>query len=449
MDLLLSEISNKRKDLSSTPTQQQGNGTSKYMRRGDLERAKLEEERRKKEEDDKRKREEREKKEKEKVSPSRMRASSGRMPVRLKCQRGRLSGSCRRIQSLFASLVLTQGSLCSPTLITLSPPLVVYSFPFLAQMDRLALLRRDRASSSRSPEPSTSNSRGDTPGVGVDTTGNSAAETFNISSTECIRRLRSKGEPILLFGESEKERRLRLRALELLEERQGGAGGGGQGLNDWKRAMEIMERDGFAKEVEQRRRNKDGQQQQGSSDIKGKGKEAALNKDGDDQGVESAAAAGASTPTTTAITTTAAIDDPYAAKDQVLDMSLVKTDPKKVYPLIYYALKGLLKEWGEALEQRPGEFLCALRVASCLLLASCRFSQIRSQRGLAAGFGAFGQWMQFLFVTRWSTPRLFPGWSSGRTWLWRNTLIGANVRIDYPDSVLDSQVTSSTRDGIC
>ena len=43
--------------------------------------------------------------------------------------------------------------------------------------------------------------------------------SFNISNEEAIRRLRVKGQPIRLFGESDKERRLRLRALELIEEK--------------------------------------------------------------------------------------------------------------------------------------------------------------------------------------------------------------------------------------
>lgn len=37
----------------------------------------------------------------------------------------------------------------------------------------------------------------------------------------------------------------------------------------------------------------------------------------------------------------------------VLDLALIKTDPDKLYPLIYYALKRTLKEWGEAMDERP------------------------------------------------------------------------------------------------
>ena len=39
----------------------------------------------------------------------------------------------------------------------------------------------------------------------------------------------------------------------------------------------------------------------------------------------------------------------------VLDMALIKTDPDKLYPIIYYALKRVLKEWGESMAERPGK----------------------------------------------------------------------------------------------
>lgn len=40
---------------------------------------------------------------------------------------------------------------------------------------------------------------------------------------------------------------------------------------------------------------------------------------------------------------------------EVLDLGLVKTDPDKLYPIIYYALKRTLKEWEEWMDDRPGE----------------------------------------------------------------------------------------------
>jgi len=38
----------------------------------------------------------------------------------------------------------------------------------------------------------------------------------------------------------------------------------------------------------------------------------------------------------------------------ILDLSLLKTDSDKLYPMIYYALKRTLKDWEETLDERPG-----------------------------------------------------------------------------------------------
>lgn len=42
------------------------------------------------------------------------------------------------------------------------------------------------------------------------------------------------------------------------------------------------------------------------------------------------------------------------AETTEIDLNMVKTDPEKLYPLIYYALKRVLKEWEESLADRPG-----------------------------------------------------------------------------------------------
>ncbi|KAF7330414.1 SFM domain-containing protein [Mycena venus] len=124
---------------------------------------------------------------------------------------------------------------------------------------------------------------------------------FNISNEETIRRLRSKGQPIRLFAESDKDRRLRLRALELIEEKDHDRQGG---QNDFKKALEDVEnveREMKAKGTKGKKRN----------------------------------------------------DDAEQATNAVLDLGLIKSDPDKLYPLIYYALKRTLREWGEAMEDRP------------------------------------------------------------------------------------------------
>ena len=40
---------------------------------------------------------------------------------------------------------------------------------------------------------------------------------------------------------------------------------------------------------------------------------------------------------------------------EILDLELIKTDPDKLYPIIYYALKRALKEWEQWMDDRPGE----------------------------------------------------------------------------------------------
>jgi pre-mRNA-splicing factor 18 len=114
--------------------------------------------------------------------------------------------------------------------------------------------------------------------------------------------LRQKGQPIRLFAESDKERRLRLRALELIEER-GTERQGGQ--NDFKKALEDVENVG---------RELDAKNKGGRKNLK---------------------------------------DEVEQQVNGVLDLGLVKSDPDKLYPIIYYALKRTLKEWAEAMDERP------------------------------------------------------------------------------------------------
>ncbi|GAA5870553.1 hypothetical protein JCM1840_004799 [Sporobolomyces johnsonii] len=158
----------------------------------------------------------------------------------------------------------------------------------------------------------------------------SKPEAFNISNDEAIRRLRAKGQPIRLFAESDKDRRLRLRALELIEERTEGQ------RNDFMRAMEGQE---LGLELEEVARRVNGGKGEGAKEQdkgKGKGKEGAVvpakeGEDGDDGPKE-----------------------PKPKDEEVLvDLELVKTNPHKIYPQIYHALKRVLKEWEQSLADRP------------------------------------------------------------------------------------------------
>lgn len=156
--------------------------------------------------------------------------------------------------------------------------------------------------------------------------------SFNISNEETIRRLRAKGEPVRLFGESDRDRRLRLRALELIEER----GHDKQaGQNDFKKALE---------------------------DVENVDRETVEMNKGKRKGDSEASSVG------------------------VVDLGLIKSDPDKLYPLIYYALKRTLKEWGEAMDERPesvkrttqGKLAAATQVQSAVYLKPL-FKSLRSR----------------------------------------------------------------------
>ncbi|KIY68836.1 Prp18-domain-containing protein [Cylindrobasidium torrendii FP15055 ss-10] len=159
---------------------------------------------------------------------------------------------------------------------------------------------------------------------------------YSVPIEETIRRLRAKGQPIMLFGETDKDRRLRLRALDLIEEK-GHDRQGGQ--NDFKKALE---------DVENVERELHGGQPKA---VKGKKPKNASD-----------------------------------VADTVLDLSLVKSDPDKLYPVIYYALKRVLKEWGEAMDERPdsiksthqGKLAAATQVQSAEYLKPL-FKQLRSR----------------------------------------------------------------------
>ena len=124
---------------------------------------------------------------------------------------------------------------------------------------------------------------------------------------------------------------MRLRALELIEER--GERGGGQ--NVFRRALEEMEGALNMEEIEKNAEHPD------------KGKAVA----GDAGETKAGAGSG----------------EAKAAGDEntVLDLTLVKTNPDKLYPLIYYALKKVLKEWEQSMAERPG--MCFRCVAHCLV----------------------------------------------------------------------------------
>ncbi|KAH9178356.1 hypothetical protein EDB89DRAFT_2181419 [Lactarius sanguifluus] len=130
------------------------------------------------------------------------------------------------------------------------------------------------------------------PDTGTGTPPPTAGVAFNISNEETIRRLRAKGQPIRLFGEATSA--------------WAGRTTSGRRWKDVESAERLM-----------RDRNANSATDEGS---KGKKKDESASGDGE---------------------------------IAVLDMALIKTDPDKLYPIIYYALKRVLKEWGESMAERP------------------------------------------------------------------------------------------------
>lgn len=241
MDALKAEIALKRKTIDSSNGQPR---PSKYMRKGDIERLR--------EEQEKQDREERQRRDNEQKQADRVQQTA--------------------VVCLVFVLPHTPLAHIPPTReqpISRSP-----SSPF-----------PDSQQHSPSPNPESS---------------------FNISNEETIRRLRAKGQPIRLFGESDKDRRLRLRALELIEEKEHERHGG---QNDFKKALEDVESRAQKEMDLQKARKKEGRESKDTSTA------------------------------------------------EVLDLTLVKSDPDKLYPIIYYALKRTLKEWEEWMDDRPGDSL--------------------------------------------------------------------------------------------
>ncbi|KAI9297565.1 Prp18-domain-containing protein [Neoconidiobolus thromboides FSU 785] len=119
---------------------------------------------------------------------------------------------------------------------------------------------------------------------------------------EVIRRLRSKDQPIRLFGETDSHRHLRLRALELIEERTDGQ------RNDFMNILEAID-----------------------SDIKNQN----LEKEGNSKKSK---------------------DYSYLNIDtSELSVDLLRTDTDRAYGLVYIYYKRALKEWEQDIANRSEE----------------------------------------------------------------------------------------------
>ncbi|KAF9208491.1 mRNA splicing protein prp18 [Haplosporangium sp. Z 27] len=157
------------------------------------------------------------------------------------------------------------------------------------------------------PQSSTSSPAPDSPSLSsllASTTAEATAmaATFNIPPEEVVRRLRARGQPIRLFAETDQQRKIRLRALELVEDRSEGQ------RNDFMRAMENAET-GLHLE--------------------------ALGKDSKDKKNK--------------------VDPTKDLDTSEISIELLSKDQDKLYVLIYTYFKRLLREWEQDLDQRPDE----------------------------------------------------------------------------------------------
>ncbi|KAJ2803613.1 hypothetical protein H4R20_002816 [Coemansia guatemalensis] len=128
-----------------------------------------------------------------------------------------------------------------------------------------------------------------------------------ISSDEVVKRLRARGEPIRLFGESDEQRRRRLRHLELSEEKTDGQ------QNEFRRMMAQVEA-GAMLESLKRQANMDDDEEE-----KRRQKFAMLME--------------------------------YDVSD--ISLELLRTDMDRLNTLLYVYFKRLLYEWGDYLASRP------------------------------------------------------------------------------------------------
>ncbi|KAH8822791.1 Prp18 domain-containing protein [Flagelloscypha sp. PMI_526] len=145
-----------------------------------------------------------------------------------------------------------------------------------------------------------------------------AKASFNPPPDEITRRLRLKSQPIRLFGEDDKDRRIRLRALELMEERGHHAPAG---QNDFKKALDDVE------------------------------------------SVEKELMGNVSKPNAAA---------EKEREPELVDLDWIRSDKNKLHPAIYWAIKKRLKDWKEAMDARPmdvkqttqGKFAAAMQAQS-------------------------------------------------------------------------------------
>lgn len=327
MDFLKAEIATKRKTLDSG----NGNGSSteeappakKYMRKVDLDRIKREEAKKAEEERLQRAKEERERKLFE--GAKRVAAAEEAAAKTLKNGKGKEREGGDIVDEEARDTAFSSTSAGDASTLTAGAVSVEAGTSSLSSSAEAAAASSSTAPSSSKPE------------------------AFNISNAEAIRRLRAKDQPIRLFGESDKERRLRLRALELIEERTEGQ------RNDFMRALEGMDKGMDLEELQRRVANPALQ----------KLRDAAAAAAGGAGGSDGTASHGGSREGSTvpggnseseaelALAGDGKVEAIDAPENREVDLALVKKNPSRVYPQIYFGIKRVLKEWEQSMAERP------------------------------------------------------------------------------------------------
>ncbi|KAJ1964322.1 hypothetical protein GGI12_001492 [Dipsacomyces acuminosporus] len=132
-------------------------------------------------------------------------------------------------------------------------------------------------------------------------------ESQGISSDEAIKRLRARGEPIRLFGESDKQRRIRLRQLELSEEKTDGQ------ANEFRRVLAQVEAGAMLEDLRR-------QAKMDNEEEEKRKKKYALLENYDVSGISA---------------------------------DLLRTDMDRLNTLLYAYFKRILYEWEDYLATRP------------------------------------------------------------------------------------------------
>ncbi|KAJ1759006.1 hypothetical protein LPJ77_001998 [Coemansia sp. RSA 2523] len=171
----------------------------------------------------------------------------------------------------------------------------------------------DASTSSLKPTASTqsaaANASAKSPKIANTQCTSDVAKPLQLASSEVIKRLRARNEPTRLFGETDTARHMRLRALELSEEKHDGQ------QNEFHRVLAQVEAGAMLSDLKRQAQISD------DTDTKRQNKLAALME--------------------------------FDVSD--ISPSLLRTDMDRVYSLLYVYFKRLVYEWDDFLDMRSSD----------------------------------------------------------------------------------------------